>query len=124
MIPAVRRPYSAGSAPVTRLIEAMKRGSNDWPKTLIPSGRITPFEVCGNSARFFPGSDFRDVPGDNRSAVRRRIGEFVFPKVDAVDVVKPDKKSTMVGVITRLRVGAFHGKLSRHDHACSSSERR
>ncbi len=42
MIPAVRSPYSAGSAPVIRLIEEINRGSRDCPKTLIPSGRMIP----------------------------------------------------------------------------------
>ena len=43
MMPAVRSPYSAGSAPVIRLIEEISRGSSDCPKTLMPSGRMMPF---------------------------------------------------------------------------------
>ena len=42
MIPAVRKPYCAGRAPVISATELASRVSSDWPKTLIPSGSCTP----------------------------------------------------------------------------------
>ncbi len=41
-MPAVRRPYSAGNAPVIRLSEEISRGLKVWLKTLMPSGRMMP----------------------------------------------------------------------------------
>ena len=43
MMPAVRRPYSAGSAPVINFKEEISHGLNVWLKTLMPSGRMMPF---------------------------------------------------------------------------------
>ena len=39
MMPAVSSPYSAGNAPVTRLIEEIRRGSRVCPNTAMPSGQ-------------------------------------------------------------------------------------
>ena len=43
MTPAVRRPYSAGSAPVSRLIDWAKRGLSICQKPVMRSGSWTPF---------------------------------------------------------------------------------
>ena len=40
--PAVRRPYCAGSAPVSSEIELAKRGDRIWLKSASPSGNCTP----------------------------------------------------------------------------------
>jgi hypothetical protein len=43
-IPVVRRPYSAGSAPVRSVIELARRGLSPplWPKRVAPSGSAIP----------------------------------------------------------------------------------
>ena len=42
MMPAVRRPYSEGNAPVISFSEEISRGLSDCPNALMPSGRMMP----------------------------------------------------------------------------------